>query len=198
MIQKCYSLFKSFFENNENKYDVDTFQIFEIYLLNHPERLNYHVHKDGSCNYPKFKYYRTYDRNFIYRCNNKNIDGKVNISVCYCENDSHFHAIIPYNFIIPYLQYSLAFVISVLDDRLSHHLTIDEIENKYQISKNTFYRWLEAYNNYYRIFITMRNKKDMDFFVSYLSNPIDFIDSIYEITQATLFQSNRKLFRQNE
>lgn len=46
--QSClfvYSLFKSLFENNEDKYDVKSFQTVEHNLLNHSEKLNCHVHK---------------------------------------------------------------------------------------------------------------------------------------------------------
>lgn len=189
-----------FFNNNSisHQYTVDDFQSFETYILNHPEKLTPHIHKTNICSYPNIKYFRSYERNFIYRNKHRNIYAKCMIAVVYCDNCECFHALLPYAFIIPYYQYSLAFVISVLYDRLSCHLTVQEITDKYDISKNTLYRWIDAYKHYYRMFMTMRNKKHMDFFVSFFADPVEFVDALFDITLTTLFQKNLELFRPDD
>ena len=198
MIQNCYSLFKMFFKNNSFAHDIQSFQSFENTIINHPDRLTPHISQSLTCSYPSSQLVGHYERNYIYREDSHNVYSRCIIPVFYCSSCRHYHALLPYTFMIPYFQYSLSFVISVLYDRLMNLLTVDEIICKYQISKNTLYRWLDAYYSYYRIFLTMKNRSNMNFFMSYLSQPLEFIDSMFSIAHTSLFQKNCTLFHQTQ
>lgn len=162
-VQNCFSLFKTFFNNNSINHDVNSFQSLERFSMNYPEKLTPHTHKNNRCISPKLSYFKNYERNYIYMQDGQIIYQKVSIPVFYCDNCEHYHALLPSCFIIPYLQYSLLFVISVLDDYHSKKFTISNITEKYDISKNTLYRWIEAFHINHHFFITLRNKADNDF-----------------------------------
>lgn len=203
MLQNCFVLFKSFFDNNSfnyrtDNYNVVQFQSFENSIMNHHDQLVPHIHNNSACHFPSLTYYRKYERNLIFRINNENIYSKCTIPVFYCRNCRSYHALLPYVFIIPYHQYSLGFVISVLSDRFHNRLTVEDIVIKYDISKNTLYRWIEAYKVYYRIFITLHNRKNMNLFVALNDDFIDTIDSLFSITCNALFQNNRRLFNHSD
>ncbi len=71
---------------------------------------------------------------------------KITRVICGC---GHTHAILP-DPIIPYLQYSLFYILIVLAVYSCHLMTVDRICDVYHITPPVLYRWLRAYDNHRR------------------------------------------------
>ena len=69
---------------------------------------------------------------------------KITRVICKC---GHTHAILP-DPIVPYLQYSLFFVILVLAVYSCHLMTVEHICNFYHITPSILYRWLDVYDEH--------------------------------------------------
>ena len=61
-----------------------------------------------------------------------------------CKNCGHTHAILPEE-IVPYLQYTAAFISEVLKVYFSHSQTVERICDTYEISVTTLYNWKERF-----------------------------------------------------
>ena len=59
----------------------------------------------------------------------------------FCDSCQHAHAILP-DIIIPYSSYSLFFVLRILGEFFVGLHTIEQICERYAISRNQFYKWL--------------------------------------------------------
>ena len=71
-----------------------------------------------------------------------------------CGSCKQTHAVLP-PWIIPYLQYSLLFVLAVMRDRYLNHLTIQALEQKYGISSSTFYRWQKVFLAHHTLWLRL-------------------------------------------
>ena len=64
-----------------------------------------------------------------------------------CESCGHTHAILP-DFIIPYCQYSMPFILQVLRVYFLREKTVREICDVFDISPQLFYRWLRVFGKH--------------------------------------------------
>lgn len=181
--------------NYRNPLNLDEFQYLETYLLNSLNDCEYHYYNDEICQSPHLKQTHSYNRNYITFTHNKVTEGQVSVPVLYCDNDQHYHAILPLSLIVPHCQYSLSFILSVIFDKLYSILTVDEIADKYNISKSTIYRWIERYSSYLHYYYQLRHKYHRSLFITltYLSE--ELIDDIFEVSGKTLFQYDCKLLK---
>ena len=59
----------------------------------------------------------------------------------FCESCRHAHAILP-DIIIPYSSYSLFFILRVLGEYFARLYTIEQLCERFDISRNQFFKWL--------------------------------------------------------
>lgn len=71
---------------------------------------------------------------------------KITRVICEC---GHTHAILP-DPIVPYLQYSLFYILLVLAVHSCHLMTIDRICDIYHITPSVLYRWSKVYDEHRR------------------------------------------------
>ena len=71
---------------------------------------------------------------------------KITRVICKC---GHTHAILP-DPIIPYIQYSLFYVLVVLAVYSCHLMTIDHLCDMYHITPSILYRWVKVYDEHRR------------------------------------------------
>lgn len=178
-----------------NPLTLDEFTKMEKYLSNHLDISGYHYHNAILCKSPNLKNVRIYQRNYITFTNNKVNEGMIDITVVYCSSDGHYHAILPLNIIVPYCQYSLSFILCVIFDKFYSSLTVEEIVDKYHISKSTVYRWMEKYSAYLSYYYRLRNKYRYSIFIPlrYLFGEV--LNDIFDMCGKTLFQRDCKLFK---
>lgn len=93
---------------------------------------------------------------------------------------------------VPFSQYSIFFIISVLCEKEFSSLTVKEITDKYQISPSTLYRWIKRFSAYKNAYINIRNHFSNNIFILMLYFHEDIIDKIYDKYSRTLFQCDKK------
>lgn len=155
---------------------------------------SFHSHNDTVCKSPNLKYVLSYTRNYVIFKDNQIIDEKLNIPVFYCSSCKHYHAVLPYLFILPYSQYSIPFILCVLFDKKYTDMTVNEIVDKYHIAVSTLYRWIKKYNHYLTYYHSLRNKYKEEMVKSLMNHYSELLDDIFDISAHALFQINRKLF----
>lgn len=197
MIQHFAISFNRFFNSNSiHFYDplsADEFQLLELFYINHLETSSFHCHHDGVCKSPNLACKFSYTRNYITFKNNSVIEGSVDVPVFYCESCHHYHALLPLHFIAPYCQYSISFILCVLQDKLYSSLTVKEITEKYTISKSTLYRWMNKYHFILSCYLRLRNKYCTILYLCLLYCFEEVVNDLFDMTSFSLFQCNRKL-----
>ena len=95
----------------------------------------------GQC-----RIYASYERYIVDLADGKVVSERIRIFrvLCAC---GHTHAILP-DFIIPYRQYSLSFIIYILKIWFSHAMTADDIEDTYGVSYKALVRWRNLYGKH--------------------------------------------------
>lgn len=197
MIQDFYLLINNYFNNKDTTDDNISNIINEA--TNNLEYINHHSHKLVKCKYPNITYYGSYTRYLIYiNKNNEIVTDEIEVPVYYCPNCEHYHAILPSVNIIPYVHYSLSFIMSVLNDHMENGQTIQQVIENYQISVSDYYRWYKSYKCYMIIYIRLRNNKNMNIFIRFIDEKVELINDIYSVSGSTLFQKNCILFKQTK
>ena len=65
----------------------------------------------------------------------------------FCDSCNHAHAILP-DIIIPYSSYSLFFVLRILGEYFSDLYTIEQLCERYGISRNQLFKWLALFRSH--------------------------------------------------
>lgn len=169
------------------------FQLLESYYMNQLNSAPFHSHEETVCKSPNLKYVLSYTRHYITFKNGVVTEETITVPVFHCDNCSFYHALLPIHFIVPYSQFSLSFILSVLLDKKFSTLTVEKILSKYDISKTTMYRWIKKFSFYLRYYQHLRNKYRTSIFVSLLYCFEELITDFFVSIGTTLFQTNRTL-----
>lgn len=126
-------------------------------LLYYEETLVINDYSNLTCPYCKkegtLSFHKTYSRNFIFNIGHYRISAKIDLIVLECfnckeqHNKQKYHTLFP-NFIFPYHVFSENIILSSINDYLNKKTKIKNIENKYNISYQLFYYWLQIMNKY--------------------------------------------------
>jgi len=93
----------------------------------------------GSCQIHGY-----YERSLIGFCDGRPVYDRIRVMRLICRSCRHTHAVLP-DFIIPYAQYSLDFVIRVLHAHLDSSATVREICERFAITPAILYSWKALY-----------------------------------------------------
>lgn len=142
----------------------------------------------GSC-----RFYACYVRNIIDIVNGKVMYDQLSIQrvICSC---GHTHAILP-DFIVPYRQYSLPFILKVLWLYFSHSMTFEELHEAYGISHSVLLRWKKDFGHHKDLWLGMAKSRQVMYnvFLNCLlsKNPFsDFTAAFYGKTLYSFMQSH--------
>lgn len=199
MVQEVYHCFKRYFSKISSYQQINQsteqmIQGFLAYCMSSIKDSSYHTHKSNKCEYSGLNYVLSYERSYVaYRENTVKVF-YIKIPVFYCANCNHYHAILPSLLIIPYVPFSLAFILCVLNERYTNNMKIEDILEKYDLSQSTYYRWIKRYQKYYRIFLMMHNEKSYSLFIMAETQFFNLSQSIFYLTGSTLFEFEFKLF----
>lgn len=113
-------------------------------------------HSRGLC-----RFYASYSRNIIDISNGRVIYDRLVVQrvICPC---GHTHAILP-DFIVPYRQYSLPFILKILMLYLSHSMTFDEIHDAYGVSHTVVLAWKKIYGHHKDLWLGMARSRQMEY-----------------------------------
>lgn len=97
-----------------------------------------------------------YDRNMITISEGLRFNLTVSVPRIKC-SCGRTHAIIP-DILIPYGSYSLRFIITVLCSYLTRNCSINELCDKFEISKSTLYDWIHLFVEHYNLWVGAINE----------------------------------------
>lgn len=142
----------------------------------------------GQC-----RIYASYERYIVDLADGKVVSEKIRIIrvLCTC---GHTHAILP-DFIIPYRQYSLPFILFILKIWFSHSMTADAIEDTYGVSYKILARWRDLYGKHKDLWlgaVRSRQIPSLDFIKDLLAWETfsDFTAGFYLKTLRSFLQSH--------
>jgi hypothetical protein len=95
----------------------------------------------GQC-----RLYASYERHIVAFIGGKVISSVIKIYRVRC-TCGHTHAILP-DFIVPYRQYSLPFILLVLKSWFTHSMTLEEILETYGVSHKVLKQWKDIYGKH--------------------------------------------------
>lgn len=165
----------------------------EHHCLNNMKSSSLHTHNGVSCKSSKLVFSRSYSRHYV-SFHHDICDDMLTVPVFYCENDRHYHALLPNMIIVPYSSFSIFFILRVLSMKYFSSVTVEKITELFHISVSTLYRWIKKYNAYLKIFSFLKNKYHMHFFIHLIYDFCDLIHDIFDLVLHTLFQNDYKLF----
>lgn len=142
----------------------------------------------GQC-----RIYASYERYIVDRNDGKVVSEKIRITRVRC-TCGHTHAILP-DLIIPYRQYSLPFILYILNLWFSHSMTSDDIEDTYGVSYKVLARWRDLYGKHKDLWlgaVRSAQTSSLDFIRGLLaSDPISgFTSGFYRKTLLSFLQSH--------
>lgn len=206
MVQDLYLLFNMYLRQflYSSQFDpfkgvsFDAFESFEKFVIKNMELHLSHSfmenNKRNICTYSKVKPHSSYPRYFCSLENGRFVSKKVRVSVVYCPNCHHYHSVIPYALIVPYSQYSLSFVLSVLYEKIVLHEKVETITRKYDISISTLYRWIRKYSVFLRLFLRTSESCTDDLLKKLKEAGHKILKSMFDAYGIAIFQFDRKLF----
>ena len=141
-----------------------------------------------------FVRFGSYERNVI-----DMIDGvphchSISVQRVLCRNCSRTHALLP-DFIIPYDQYSLAFILHVLAAYFTHNKTVDELCGWAQITPSILYRWKTLFIKHRSLWLTVLEQlaaascQFLDYIVE-LPHPSGFLRAFFRKASFSFLQSH--------
>lgn len=142
----------------------------------------------GQC-----RIYASYERYIVDLANGKVVSERIRIIrvLCTC---GHTHAILP-DFIIPYRQYSLPFILYILRIWFSRSMTAGNIEDTYGVSYKVLVRWKDLYGKHKDLWlgaVKSGQTSSLDFIRGLLArDPFsDFTAGFYQKTLYSFLQSH--------
>ena len=92
-----------------------------------------------------------------------------------CENGDYYHAILPNN-LIPFSQFTLLFILTVLDEYFNHKRTVNQICVNWGITTTTLYSWRKRFRTHYDawsdVFHSIRNLEESDHSTNHHKPPL--------------------------
>lgn len=205
MLQEIYYLFKNLHKiypkNNvsiKSGMPLDDFVQIETLCLNSISSYSSHSYKgkDGLnhfCHGTDIRLYSHYSRNLITASNYTSSNTLVEIPVFKCAVCGHFHAVLPCFIFVPYCQYSLFFILSVLYELHYSSCTIEQLSNKYQISIASIYRWNHRFKSVLTMYTRLRGSSMQSFFSECFNDFISLCFDYFNLCFQAMFQVNRRL-----
>lgn len=145
-------------------------------------------HAHGTC-----RSHAYYSRYLIGLVNGKPVCRRVKILRVFCTSCRHTHAILP-DFIIPFRQYSLQFILKVLDDYFTHR-SPSRILREYEIDIRQLTAWRKLFQNHKAMYLgVLANKETTEqSFLSWIAKKdslSDFLGRFYDTLKQSFLQSH--------
>lgn len=161
MIRKNALNFKLILSNHSSK---SRFDVFMKQFCPELERCPY-CNAEGMC-----RIFARYKRHIVDYCEGKIVSHILVITrvICAC---GRTHAILP-DFIIPYRQYSLPFILHVLRAYLTHACTLDNILESFGISHQLLGHWMSAYRKHKDLWLGRLRSSE--------TSPLEFLNDLLD------------------
>lgn len=132
---------------------------------------------------------KSYRRHLIMFINGKPVDRLITVPLLLCDSCQSRHAVLPALVIIPYQAYSIPFILRVFNDRFRKKMKVAAILEKYQISKTTYYRWLDRYEEYFTVYRRYLDSCEMkDYAAEVAAAPMKFMSPVFHEVHAAILE----------
>lgn len=136
-----------------------------------------------------------YGRKIIDFINGKPVRSDLTVMRLICDSCGHTHAVLP-DFIIPYSQYGLFFILRALAEAFLSWRTIEEICERFQITVNQFYQWKHLWFQHKREWLGLladQEMSDLRFLQKICCRLTysDFAQTFFQKTAFSFLQSHR-------
>jgi hypothetical protein len=142
----------------------------------------------GTC-----RIFASYERHVIDILEDRVVCRRIQIYrvLCSC---GHTHALIP-DFLVPYMQYSLPFILYILKLYFSHSMTVQALCEIYGISHATLYKWKRTFakhKSWIQGMVRAQQQLNQKFLASLLSSPVfsDFTNLFFRQTLYSFLQTH--------
>ena len=135
-----------------------------------------------------------YERNLIDFIRGKTVYTQVQVCRVKCTSCGETHAILP-DFIIPYNQYSLFFILRALGEYLCRPLTVSQLCERFAISESMLYRWKNLFCQQKVLWLGVIADLEISnrAFLKQLCTdamPSDYLQSFYRLTSLSFLQNH--------
>lgn len=100
-----------------------------------------------------------YGRKIIDFIHGAKVSSDITVLRVICSGCGHTHAILP-DMIIPYLSYSLFFILRVLGEAFLHRSSLEQLLERFGITQNQFYHWLKLWKTHKREWLGLLQSAD--------------------------------------
>ena len=144
---------------------------YKLNLSNHSSKDLYEAFKKDfnlskercpTCNaIGQMKIFDSYDRYIVDFRNGKIISDMLTIprALCTC---GHTHGILT-DFIVPYRQYSLPFILQVLKERFINNMTLEKIHEIYGVSHKVLKKWKDVFRRHRDLWLGIVRSRQVSF-----------------------------------
>ena len=142
-----------------------------------------------------FVSFGTYPRYIVDLIDGKPTCHRISVLRFLCKNCSHTHAILP-DFIVPYSQYSLTFILRVLYVYFLQSKSVESLCEWAQITPSMLYRWKALFLNHRSLWLSALEQaialaEDFVVHLADLARPSDFLRAFFRKTGFSFLQSHK-------
>ncbi len=136
-----------------------------------------------------------YGRNIVDFIGGRQVPSEVTVTRVICGSCGHTHAILP-DVIVPYDSYGIFFILRVLAERFFRKLSVEQVCERFSITRNQFYKWLRLWREHKAQWLGVlpsAETPDRRFMKSLVSMACfsDFAASFVRLTARSFLQSHR-------
>lgn len=135
----------------------------EKMLKNYEIQVNYGDISCPLCNSKHLVKNGTYQRNIIFLIENERIETNMKIQRFKCKNCGKTHALLP-EFVVPYKQFSLQFIIEVLNSILEK--SINKTSTLFNVSRQIIYFWKNQFKKHHQSRLISFTENDINIMFS--------------------------------
>lgn len=100
------------------------------------------------------RFHARYERSLVEIEDGSQVCHRIRIMRVRCKSCGHTHAILP-DRIVPYRQYSLPFILRVLQLYFTHAMTVERIYEFFEVTHTVLYRWISTFGKHTRLWLGM-------------------------------------------
>ena len=137
----------------------------------------------------------SYQRYAVDMDGEKSVSHQISVRRIKCKNCSHTHALLP-DFLVPYSQHSLSFILHVLFEYFLHDKTVEELCSWVQITPSMLYRWKALFLKHRSLWLSVLDQsvlsaRDSIVHLSELASLSAFLHAFFRKTGFSFLQSHK-------
>ena len=139
--------------------------------------------------------FASYERTVVDIVDETTVYNRITVQRMICSSCGHTHAVLP-DFLIPYGQYSLPFILRVLWAYFTSSKTVSELCEQVQITPSMLYRWKALFLKHYSLWLSVLQQLEtsaQQFICNLVESPCpsEFLHAFFRKTAFSFLQSHQ-------